>query len=220
MTTGITTAGKYQLFKNGWTTKINRVKLYTDTDVLVDTQNVTFSFSTDKIVPTATIEFDVDAGTLDVSYVSLIYFDGSNEHVLFNKSFSVLYDFPTQGYLRITAWNITVNAANSITWDREYLFTQGWESWLDWVGAYIGQSDTLVGNGFVGGVTANASTGELNCDNVIINIPASTNGINTLRFAYLGSLNDPVTFYRLELGTSYNFTNDGKLIISNLKFTL
>lgn len=222
MTTAITTLGKYHLFKSGWTTRINKINLYTDTGVLVDTQAVTFAYSgsTQKISPTAQIEFDVTAGTNDVSYVSLIYNDGSNDIVLYNKSFAILYDFPTTGYLRIEAWEIGINATNSVTWDREYLFTQGWETLLDWVGAYIGQSDTLVGNGAITGVTANVSTGELECDDTIISIPASTTGINTLTFAYLGSLSNPIVMYKVELGTSYSFTNEGTLLVENIVFTL
>lgn len=220
MITAITTLGKYHLFKSGWTTRINKINLYTDTGVLVGTQAVTFVFGSEKISPTAQIEFEVTAGTNDVSYVSLIYNDGSSDIVLYNKSFSLLYDFPTAGYLRIEAWEIGVTATNSVTWDTQYLFTMGWETTLDWVGAYIGQSDTLVGNGAITGVTANVSTGELECDDTIISIPASTTGINTLTFAYLGSLSNPIVMYKVELGTSYSFTNEGTLLIENLKFTL
>ena len=219
MITAITTLGKYHLFKSGWTTRANRIKLYTDNDTLVDTKTVTFTYASNNLSLSASAVFDVGAGTNDVSYVSLVYNDGSNDVVLYNRSLGVLYDFPTAGTFTVNTWVFSISAPSSLLMDRQSLFTTGWEV-IDALDFY--KTDTPVsGTTFENQLTANISTGELVCAvNPIVNISAGNSGINRIRFGYLGSGGSMTPYYSESLSLSYSFTNAGTLMVENLKFTL
>ena len=219
MITSITTLGKYHLFKSGWTTRANRIKLYTDNGTLVDTKTVTFTYASNNLSLSASAVFDVGAGTNDVSYVSLIYNDGSNDVVLYNRSLGVLYDYPTAGTFTVNTWAFSISAPTSLLMDRESLFKYGWEI-MDALDFY--KTDVVVsGTGFEGQLSTNISTGELVCAvNPIVNISAGNTGINRIRFGYLGSLSNMTPYYSEALPSSYSFTNAGTLTVENLKFTL
>ena len=219
MTTAITTLGKYHLFKSGWTTRANRIKLYTDNGTLVDTKTVTFTYASNNLSLSASAVFDVGAGTNDVSYVSLIYNDGSSDVVLYNRSLGTLYDFPTAGTFTVNTWAFSISAPTSLFMDRQSLFTTGWEV-ID--ALVFNKMDTPVsGTIFENQLTTNISTGELVCAvNPIVNISAGNSGINTIRFGYLGNLENMIPYYSEALPSSYSFTNAGTLTVENLKFTL
>lgn len=219
MTTAITTLGKYHLFKSGWTTRANRIKLYTNNDTLVDTKTVTFTYASDKLSLSASAVFDVGAGTEDVSYVSLVYNDGSNDVVLYNRSLGVLYDFPTTGTFTVNTWVFSISAPDSMLLDRQSLFTTGWEI-MDALDFY--KTDVQVaGTTYNGQLLANISTGELVCGvNPIVKIASGNTGINRIRFGYLGGGSTMTPYYSETLPFSYSFTNAGTLMVENLKFTL
>lgn len=219
MTTAITTLGKYHLFKSGWTTRANRIKLYTDNGTLVDTKTVTFTYASNNLSLSASAVFDVTAGTNDVSYVSLIYNDGSNDVVLYNRDLGTLYDFPTAGTFTVNTWSFGISAPTSLLLDRQSLFTTGWEIMdaLDFSKFDV----EVAGTSHEGLLVANISTGELVATiNPVVNISAGNTGINKIRFGYLGSAPSFTPYYSEAPGWSYSFTNAGTLMVQNLKFTL
>lgn len=219
MITAITTLGKYHLFKSGWTTRANRIKLYTDNGTLVDTKTVTFTYASNNLNLSASAVFDVTAGTNDVSYVSLIYNDGSNDVVLYNRDLGTLYDFPTAGTFTVNTWSFSISAPTSLLLDRQSLFTTGWEV-MDALDFF--KTDVQVaGTTYNGQLLANISTGELVCGvNPIVNIASGNSGINRIRFGYLGGGSSLTPYYSEAPGWSYSFTNAGTLMVQNLKFTL
>lgn len=216
MATAITTAGKYQMFKTGWRDYANKVKLYTDANVLVDTQNVTFSFSNGTLVAT-NIVFDVGTGTNDVSYVELIYANGGTDTVLYTKDLDSLYDFPTAGTLTIETWTISISSSEVTTAGRSQLLQNGWEGMDIAMVEAQGAVQFFKGTGF----TANAGNGTLPCDDtVIFDITAGTSSINIFAVGFLGGLAQPSLYYIRSLPQGYSFTNAGTLSVSGFVLNL
>jgi len=104
-----TTTGKTELLNNGWESKIEWAKLYTTGNVLVNTQSTTFATnsSTGAFNCSADIVFPVTGGTTNVSYISLGYTNGSDV-VLYQRTMSPTYNYPTEGTLRVDDWSITI----------------------------------------------------------------------------------------------------------------
>ena len=105
----LTTVGKEKLWTSGFE-GITWAKLYKTGDVLVDTQNTTFTANSGSynLICDADIIFDVPSGATGVSYVTLGYTDGSPV-VLYNRALPTTYNFPTAGTLKIDSWVINVS---------------------------------------------------------------------------------------------------------------
>lgn len=216
MATAITTAGKYQLFKQGWSGIANKIKLYTNLGVLVDTQSVTFTWnSTNKTIePNADVVFDVSAGVNDVAYIELIYDDTSTDTVLYTKDLSSLYDFPTSGTLTIENWAIGVSSSEFTDDGKNALLTDGLEPEISKASLILGNTSVTVNASF----TANSSSGRLNADSTIIfNVPGGTTGISQFTLSSYTSTPLPLEtpLFVKTFNTTYDFTNKGTLSISS-----
>ena len=126
--------GKVVLMETGWTSYVTHARLWTDSNVEVDEQSVTFTYNTseNRWKPTGDIVFDVVAGTQDVSYVTI----GSSTVEYYSKAFATLYDFTTLGTLTIDSWPFNITG--------DYLNDDGKEA--------------LFGTGFLGIATAKLYT--------------------------------------------------------------
>ena len=122
-TTEIYDEGAVVLVSTGWTSYVTHARLWTDSNVEVDEQSVTFTYNTSekRWKPTGDIVFDVAAGTQDVSYVTI----GSSTVEYYEKVFATLYDFTTLGTLTIDSWAFNITGTSLNDDGKEALFGTG-----------------------------------------------------------------------------------------------
>lgn len=131
-TTGLTDGGKEVLFSDGWTSKVTTAWLYTDADVLVDTQSITLTHtsSTSTMQVSADITFNVDASTDDVSYIEIGRMVGEMKDPFYTKTLSTLYDFATAGTLTVDSFVITISGTSLLAAGIDSLCNVGLETMI------------------------------------------------------------------------------------------
>lgn len=218
MATALTTSGKYNLFENGWTTKINSIKLYTSTNVLVDTQSVTFAYNSgdQSIRPTANIVFNVASGTNNVSYVEI-----GNQTALwdayYTKDLPELYSFSTAGTLTIDSFILTLSSSFLLTQGKADLWQSGWRSKITTAKLYT-STDVLVDTNDIA-FTANISTGAFPMTGTeVFDVAGGTNNVNYITLGYNDGT-DKVLYKRTFI-TNYNFPTTGTLTVSAWSITV
>lgn len=107
--TYLTVQGKSDIWTQGFE-EITFAKLYTSSDVLVDTQTTSFTTNTGTgaLNCDADIIFDVAGGTNNVYYIQLGYNDGSDKFD-YKRLLSTTYNFTTTGTLKVDSWAFTVS---------------------------------------------------------------------------------------------------------------
>lgn len=219
MATAVTTSGKYELFQNGWTSKIAWARAYTNLDVLVDEQAATFSYSsvTGKMTPTAPIVFDVAAGVNDVAYVEIGYTTGAPLNISFyTKDLPALYDFPTAGTLTVSTWEITIAGTYLTVAGRNDLCPNGWVSLVTFAKLY-NASDVLLST-VSKTFTANAGTGVFSPSSDIV-FEVATGGVASyMVFGYTSG--SDVQLYKRIFASTYTFTTAGRLTIDSWEITI
>lgn len=213
----VSTKGKYELFKNGWTTIIAKAELYTENATLVDTQTVAFAYNNadNSLRPTAAIVFEVDS---PVNSVAAVYITNAAGNTLFFRELDTYYDFPTEGTLTVESWVLTLTG-NIVGSGKSLLWTQGWESLSHYI-TLLADATVRVASAVDKAFTANASNGKLEMSSAItIEVPASTTGINrvSLRSAIGAVGND---YFHLALGTTYSYTNAGSFKINSFALSI
>lgn len=218
MATAVTTSGKYNLFKNGWITKINSIRLYTSTNVLVDTQSVTFAYNSgdQSIRPTANIVFNVAGGTNNVSYVEIGNQTGLWD-VLYTKDLPELYSFSTAGTLTIDSFILTLSSSFLLTQGKADLWQNGWESKITTAKLYT-SGDVLVDTNDIA-FTANISTGAFPMTGTeVFDVAGGTNNVNYITLGYNDGT-DKVLYKRIFI-TNYSFPTTGTLTVSAWSITV
>lgn len=210
--TGIGTLGKYELFHNGWTTRMTWAKLYTSADVLVDEQTVALSWNgTNKLMEiVADVVFDVAGGTNDVSYV--IFGTGTAPDIVFyTEVFAVLYDFATAGTLTLDSARFTLSSSYITDLGKEELSTAGWETIvtakLYAAGAVLLDTQTVA--------FSTATTGIMTADAAIVFDVAD----NTAYAVDLLNVGAEALYYRV-LPVTAEFVTPGTLTISSWAMTI
>jgi hypothetical protein len=101
--------GKSALWQTGLESVVTWAKLYTSTNVLVNTQNVDFLVNdvTGQFEGNVNIIFNVPSGTNNINYVVLGYTSGTDVQ-LYKRIFSSNYNFATAGTLTISSWVIYI----------------------------------------------------------------------------------------------------------------
>jgi hypothetical protein len=217
MATAVTTLGKYELFKYGWTLHTAWVRLYTSADVLVDEQSLTLSYASNTLSPSATIVFDVASGTNDVSYVVIGYTTGTPLDVTFyTKDLPALYDFPSDGTLTVNSWQITVGGTYLLPAGRDDLCVNGWESLVTWVKLY-NSSDVLLASESMT-FAANVGTGVFAATSDIVFEVATGGAAYYAVFGYTSG--SDVQLYKRLFSTTYTFTTAGRLTIDSWEITI
>jgi hypothetical protein len=105
----VTDTGKSNLLQNGWESKLIEADLLTSSDVVVDTNVVSFTANagTGALNASATIVFDVSAGTSNVAKIQV----GDNPSLFiayYTKSFSTTYSFTNAGTLSVSGFTISL----------------------------------------------------------------------------------------------------------------
>lgn len=106
----VTDNGKSALLQLGWENRINRAILYTTTNTQVDVNTVSFTANagTGALNASATIVFDVSAGTSNVSKVTLGYTPETIISEYYTKAFSTTYSFTNAGTLSVSGFTISL----------------------------------------------------------------------------------------------------------------
>lgn len=217
MATAVSTAGKHELFTYGWTTRVAWAKLYTNLDVLVDTQAVTLTYNAGVMTPSADIVFSVASGTNDCSYVEIGYTSGGSvEIVLYTKDLPQLYDFATAGTLTIDSWEISVGGTGLQTTGRDELCTEGWTSNITWVKLYT-SGDVLLDTQNAT-FASNAGTGIMSPSGVIT---FNVAGSQTAAYAMIGYTDgtDKGLFKKI-FSSPYAFATAGTLKVNSWEITI
>lgn len=211
MATTLYVEGKNALFRNGWTSKIEWVRLYDATNTLIDEQPVTFEYVGNTLVPTADIVFDCPAGTNDASYVRIGYTKPTPLDIIFyDKDLPALYDFPTAGTLTIDSWEITLGGSHITAVGKEALFETGWENLITWGKLYT-VADALVDSQNTSFET-NSSTGSFICTNdIVFNVSGGTNNVTYINLGYTNG--SDVVLYKRIMSPTYNFSTAGTLTV-------
>jgi len=218
-TTAVSTLGKYEFFRYGWTARIAWVKLYTDADVLVDQQAMTLEHTVGmgEMTMAAPVVFDVAAETTDVSYVTIGYTTGTPLDIVFyTKTLAELYDFPTEGTLTISSWEFTVGGTYLLPAGRDDLCDNGWTSLVTWVKCY-NSSDVLLNSQSLT-FSASTGTGIMSATAPIVFEIATGGAAYYMTFGYTDGTD--VVLYKRLYATTYTFTTAGRLTIGTWTITL
>lgn len=220
MATAVATLGKYELFKNGWTTRINQIRLYTSADVLVDTKSVTFAYNSgdQSIRPSANIVFNVAGGTNNVSYVVIGNLGGGSIWTSFySKDLPELYSFSTAGTLTIDSFILTLSSSFLLTQGKADLWQSGWESKITTAKLYT-SVDALVDTNDIA-FSANIGTGAFPMTGTeVFDVAGGTNNVNYITLGYNDGT-DKVLYKRTFI-SNYNFPTTGTLTVSAWTITV
>lgn len=222
MATGLTTLGKYYLFTNGFEATIETAKLYTASNVLVNSQTANFVYnaSTLKIEADADIVFPVAGGTNDVSYVQLV-FDSVNEP-LYRYDFASTYSFLTNGTLTLDSFDLSLSGAsvNAVIGNASStIFKYGWATNS---GTPLLLKQAILYNSTGSSIntqnctfTANATTGALGLTgDIVFTVGAGATNVNRIDLIHEDGVGDKVV-YRRTLASTYNFPTAGTLTVDN-----
>ena len=216
----LTADGKLVLFNNGWSTQITKAYLYTSSNVLVNTQNVTFTYSGGYLQPSADIVFSVAAGTTNVAYVEIGYVSGLFVP-FYREDLSTTYNFPTAGTLTIDSWQINIAGVSLEAAGKEALFTTGWNTSITKAKLYT-SGNVLVNTQTVDFDTVSISGGtdyDFEVDSpIVFSVSTATSNIT---YVTLTNNSDTVFYTRtLSSPAPYNFVTAGSLTISTWVMTL
>jgi len=214
MPTALTVLGKYTLFRDGWTGRINQIRLFTKTNTLVNTQSVTFAYNSgdQSIRPTANIVFNVASGTIDASYAIIGRESGGIFTEYYSKDLPEEYDFPTAGTLTIDSFILTLSSTYLLTQGKADLWQSGWESKITTAKLYT-SVDALVDTNDIA-FTANISTGAFNMTGTeIFDVAGGTNNVNYITLGYNDGT-DKVLYKRTFI-SNYSFPTTGTLTVSS-----
>jgi len=204
-TTRIHDAGAVVLVSTGWTSYVTHARLWTDSNVEVDEQSVTFTYNTSekRWKPTGDIVFDVAAGTQDVSYVTI----GSSTVEYYEKVFATLYDFTTLGTLTIDSWAFNITGTSLNDDGKEALFGTGFLG-IATAKLYTSGSAVLLDTQSVTFEVTQADGTIEPTANIIFDV---TSGI-----AYsIQLLISTTTVYNRTLDSTYTFTTPGTLTVDS-----
>lgn len=128
--TGLTDSGRERLFSDGWTTKVTKAWLYTSSDVLVDTQDLTMTHTTGTatLSASADIVFDIAAATSDVAYIEIGTLAGEIKDTYYTKTLSTTYDFTSAGTLTVDSFVISLTGSSLTSDGKDELWTVGFET--------------------------------------------------------------------------------------------
>lgn len=219
MATQVYTSGKYTLFKDGWTSRINQIRLYTNTNTLVNTQSVTFAYNSgdQSIRPSANIVFNVAGGTNNVAYVIIGRETGGIFTEYYSKDLPELYSFSTAGTLTIDSFILTLSSSFLLTQGKADLWQSGWESKITTAKLYT-SGDALVDTNDIA-FTANVSTGAFPMTGTeVFDVAGGTNNVNYITLGYNDGT-DKVLYKRTFI-SNYNFPTAGTLTVSSWSITV
>ena len=128
--TGLTDSGRERLFSDGWTTKVTKAWLYTSSDVLVDTQDLTMTHTTGTatLSASADIVFYIAAATSDVAYIEIGTLAGEIKDTYYTKTLSTTYDFTSAGTLTVDSFVISLTGSSLTSDGKDELWTVGFET--------------------------------------------------------------------------------------------
>jgi hypothetical protein len=204
--TGLTDIGRERLFTAGWTTEITKAWLYTSSDVLVDTQNLTMTHTTGTatLVASADIVFNVAASTNDVAYIQIGALAGEIKSTYYTKTLSTTYDFVSAGTLTVDSFVITLTGSSLTADGKDELWTVGFETIT---GAKLYDTiDALLDTQTV----SFTATETLDLDSAIVFDVATG---KTAEYVTLINTSADVLYNRI-LDATYPFTTAGTLTIS------
>ena len=217
MATAVSEIGAYNLFYGGWTSSVAQAKLYTNLDVLVDTQAITLNYASSQMQVSADIVFSVAAGTNDVSYVEIGYTSPAYEQIpeswmdFYSKDLALLYDFATAGTLTIDSFNISVTGDYLQAAGRDELCQYGFDSKVTWAKLYT-SADALLDTQSVTLETSIAGVCSPTAD-IVFTVTSGTGYYVALGYG-------TTVMYKRLLGAGYTFTTPGTLTVSSWEMTI
>lgn len=130
MPTGTTVTGKRQLFKVGWTTPINHIRLFTTSGSFVDGRSATFTYNSgdQTIGLSADVIFKVSAGISNISYVEIGNLTSGTFVAYYKKDLPATYNFTIAGTLTVDSFVISMTNAYVTAYGKQKLWEIGWES--------------------------------------------------------------------------------------------
>ena len=224
----ITAEGKSKLFNSGWTSNITKAYLYTSSDVLVNTQDVTFTYSGGYLQPSADIVFSVAAGVTNVAKVQIGYTFTNplppNQTLfasLYEEALDTTYNFATAGTLTIDSWQINIAGTSLVAAGKEALFTTGWGTAITKAKLYT-SGNVLVNTQTVDFDVVSYSGGtdyKLEVDApIVFSVSTTTSNIT---YITLTKTDDTVLYSRtLPSPAPYNFTTPGTLTVPTWVITI
>ncbi len=204
--TGLTDSGRERLFSDGWTTKVTKAWLYTSSDVLVDTQDLTMTHATGTatLVASADIVFDIAAATSDVAYITIGALAGEIKDTYYTKTLSTTYDFVSAGTLTVDSFVISLTGSSLTSDGKDELWTVGFETITS--AKLYDTSDALLNTQTV----SFTATDTLDLDSAIVFNVAKD---KTAEYVVLVNTGAQQLYNRV-LDATYPFTTAGTLTIS------